>query len=308
MRILAPAVPTDRLRAWCRERFGVEVEAELLREGHLTTVIGLRLRDGREIVVKVRPHAARLAGCQAVQQRLAECGFPCPRPLSGVLDLDGHAATVEQYVPGGTPHPDTGRAAEPFAKEFARLIELTRRLPARRLQPAPAWNCWNHGATELWPAADDLTVDLNRAQSPEWIDRAGTEARARLRAHRAPTIVAHGDWYAANLRWAGERLLVAHDWDSVIADTEAAAVGFAAGAYPAQGPGGEATVAETEDFLDGYAKARGAALDRDDLECTWAAGVWLRAFDAKKQAARGVPIVSLTAGEADERLRRAGTR
>jgi len=79
--ILAPTVAPDRLRSWCRERLGVEVDAELLRTGHLAAVIGLRLRDGREVVVKVRPFAARLAGCHAVQQQVAESGFPCPEPF-----------------------------------------------------------------------------------------------------------------------------------------------------------------------------------------------------------------------------------
>jgi len=282
------------------------VDVELMRAGHLAAVAGVRLHDGREVVIKVRPHAARLAGCLAVQQQVAARGFPCPRPTSGVLDLDGHAATVEQYMPGGTAHPQTGRAAEPFAVAFARLVELAPAAPAEALRPAPAWNCWNHDRPGLWPAADDLTVDLDRVDSPGWIDRAAAEARTRLRAHHAPIIVTHGDWYAANLRWVGDRLLVAHDWDSVIADTEAAALGFAAAAYPAVGPGGEATIEETEDFLDVYAKARGQVLQRDEEECAWAAGVWLRAFDAKKQCARGVPIVSLSSGEADERLHRAG--
>jgi hypothetical protein len=284
------------------------VDVELMRAGHVSTVVGVRLCDGREVVIKVRPRAARLARCLAVQEQVADWGFPCPRPVSGVIDLDGWSTSVEQYLPGGTPHPDTGRAAGPFAVAFARLVELAPQAAAEDLRPAPAWNCWNHDRPGLWPVADDLTVDLDRVGGPEWIDRAAAEARTRLRAHRAPTITTHGDWYAANLRWAGDRLLVAHDWDSVIADTEAAAVGFAAAAYTASGPGGEATIAETEEFLDAYAKARGNALERDEQECAWAAGVWLRAYDAKKQSAREVSIVSLSSGEADERLHRAGTR
>jgi hypothetical protein len=308
MQILAPTVPADRLRAWCRAQLGADVGAELLRTGHLATVIALRLSDAREVVVKVRPRTARLAAAHAVHQQVAAAGFPCPRPLSGVLEFDGHAATVEDYLPGGTALPGTGRAAAPFADAFAALVELAPQCPAAALAPAPAWNCWNHDGAGLWPPADDLTVDLNRVAAPGWVERAATEARARLQAFNAPIIVTHGDWYAANLRWADDRLLAAHDWDSVIADTEAAAVGFAAAAYPAQGMGEEATVEETEDFLVAYAKARGFALSRDEVEAAWAAGVWLRVFDAQKQAARGVPIVSLSDDEADERLRRAGTR
>jgi Phosphotransferase enzyme family len=304
----APTVTADRLASWCAEHLGSAVDVELMRTGHLAAVVGVRLRDGRDVVIKVRPHSGRLTQCVLVQQQVAAWEFPCPAPISGVLDLDGCAATVEQYVPGGTPHPDTARAAEPFAVAFARLVELAPTAAAEALRPAPAWNRWNHDEPGLWAAADDLTVNLNRVSAPVWVDRAAASARARLQARAGPVIVTHGDWYAANLRWAGDRLLVAHDWDSIIADTEAAAVGFAAAAYPAVGPGGEATIPESEDFLDAYSKARGRILDRDEEECAWAAGVWLRAFDAKKQCARRLPIVSLSSGEADERLRRAGAR
>ncbi|HEY3605229.1 MAG TPA: phosphotransferase [Sporichthyaceae bacterium] len=306
MQILAPAVPADRLRSWCQEQLGADVVTEVLRAGHLATVVGLALTDGREVVLKVRPAAPRLAGCLAVQHQVATAGFPCPLPLAGLLDLDGYAVTVEQFVPGGTAHPDTGRAAAPFAHALARLVELGPQCaPDALAGPAP-WNNWHHDGFGLWPAADDLTEDLNRVESPDWVDRAAAAARDRLRGYDAPRIVTHGDWYAGNLRWLDDDLLVAHDWDSVIADTEAAAVGFAAAAYPAEGPGEECTIAETEEFLDAYAKARGEDLTATELEAAWAAGVWLRAFDAKKQAARRVAIISLSRDEAAARLRRAG--
>jgi hypothetical protein len=59
-------------------------------------VTGLRLADGREVVVKVRSPAPRLRGCVAVQAALAGAGFPCPRPLAGPAWLDGVAAAYEQ--------------------------------------------------------------------------------------------------------------------------------------------------------------------------------------------------------------------
>jgi hypothetical protein len=96
---------------------------------------------------------------------------------------------------------------------------------------------------------------------------------------------------------------VAYDWDSLIADSEAVIAGLAAAIYPAL-----ATVAETADFLAAYAAARGRPFGPGELQRCWAAGVWTRAFDAKKQYAAGQPVVSLTEGEAAERLRRAGLR
>ncbi|SEF18358.1 hypothetical protein [Jiangella alba] len=45
----------------------------------------------------------------------------------------------------------------------------------------------------------------------------------------------------------------------------------------------------------------------DELERSWAAGVWTRAYDAKYQHVAGQPITSLSEAEARERLRRAET-
>ena len=66
-------------------------------------------------------------------------------------------------------------------------------------------------------------------------------------------MIGHGDWITDNLRWHGSRLLVAYDWDSLIADSEAVIAGLAAAIYryPAL-----TTVTETREFLDAYATAR----------------------------------------------------
>ena len=303
-----PAVRQEQLDDWCRRNLGGRPVEQLLRSGYLSTVIGVRLDDGREVVVKIRAPAVRLAGCLEVQRRLAEAGFPCPRPLSPLLRFDGSTATVESYVPGGAPCPTTGRAAGPFAVGFARLVSLAP-TPADvpDLRPSPPWVNWQHDQGGLWPWPDDHDRDLNHT-GPKWIDRAGREARARLQAHPVGPVIAHCDWYTGNLRWDADELHVVHDWDSTIADTEAAVVGFAAGVYPAVHAGSEATVEESEAFIDAYLRARRRTFDRDEMECCWAAGVWLRAFDAKKQHAKGQPIRSLTSTEAHDRLRRAGTR
>ncbi len=119
-------------------------------------------------------------------------------------------------------------------------------------------------------------------------------------------MIGHGDWYAENLRWAGDRLHIAHDWDSVIGDGEPVIVGFAAAVFPCTRAGTEATVDETRDFLSAYAAARGLQFNSEELEECWAAGLWLRSFDAKKQFATTGAIRSLQRAEAEERLRHAG--
>jgi hypothetical protein len=118
--------------------------------------------------------------------------------------------------------------------------------------------------------------------------------------------VGHGDWYTANVRWVGDQLLVVWDWDSVISAPEPVVAGLAAAVYPATREGTEATVGETEGFLVAYGAARGRTFSPDEAEQAWAAGLWNRSFDAKKQFATDGHPRSLTEEEAAERRRRAG--
>ena len=61
-------------------------------------------------------------------------------------------------------------------------------------------------------------------------------------------VIGHCDWLADNLRWKDDELLVVHDWDSAVADSEAVLVGFAAALYSTVSPDELATVEETDRF------------------------------------------------------------
>src|SRR5215472_6838467 len=304
-----PVVNAASLAAWCEAHLGSPAESELFRTGHLARVTGTRLANGREVVVKVRPAAPRIAACSEVHRRLFDSGYPCPQPLAGPAPLGEYEATAESYIAGGGVLPGSGRAAQPFAAALAQLVHLAPR-PGQvsSLAPAPAWAAWNHGQGRLWPWPEDLDVDLNEVHGSGWIDAAGQAARQKLQEGQDQAVIGHGDWITDNLRWHGNRLLVAYDWDSLIADSEAVIVGLAAAVYPTSRAGGEAAVTETRDLLAAYAAARGRQFCPGELQRCWAAGVWLRAFDAKKQYAAGQPVRTLTETEARERLRRAGMR
>ena len=97
-----------------------------------------------------------------------------------------------------------------------------------------------------------------------------------------------------------------HDWDSAVADSEAVLVGFAAALYSAVCPDSLATVEETERFLDACRDASAGAFTADELQRSWAAGVWTRVYDAKYQHVTGHAISSLSEKGARARLRRAG--
>ena len=127
----------EELAAWCRRWLGAEPAGVLFRSGYLSQVTGLRLADGRGVVVKARPPAARLAGCLAVQAALAGAGFPCPRPLAGPAPLGGLAATAEALIPGGELLATGPGAAGRFAELLAELVRLAPD-PVSPADPGPA--------------------------------------------------------------------------------------------------------------------------------------------------------------------------
>ncbi|WP_043786093.1 phosphotransferase family protein [Amycolatopsis rifamycinica] len=300
----APAINPDGLARWCLEHLGSPPAEEMFSSGHLSAVIGLRLADGRDVVVKVRPASPRVAVCVEVQRRLFQAGYPCPEPLTGATSFGRDIATAEVYVPGGAVLPSAGRAAWAFAEAFAWLVRLApspAELPP--LTPAPSWAAWNHPGDGLWPRSED--ADPGEVSGAEWIDDAGRRARDRLRIGGSGAVIGHCDWLAGNLRWNGDTLLVVHDWDSVTADSEDILVGFAAALYSTVDADKLATVEDTRRFLVAYGRARGRDLSAGERQRAWAAGVWTRAFDAKFQHAAGQPVTSLSEDEAAERLRRA---
>ncbi len=300
-------VDAAEIARWCRAHLGSEPEVELLRDGYLSVVVGLRLTDGREVVVKIRPAAARVAACFEVQRRLFDSGFPCPEPLVGPAPLGELEATAEAFVPGGEPMPDSARAARPFAAALAQLVGCAPdpgEVPS--LAPAPSWTAWDHREGNLWPSLEDFDIDLNAVGGPAWVDEVARGARDRLRRGTAGSVIGHGDWYALNLRWSGNRLRVAHDWDSLIADSEPVIAGLAAAVFPITQIGTSATVDETREFLREYAAARGRQFTSDQLEECWAAGVWVRSYEVKRELATTGTIRSMARVEAEERLRPAG--
>jgi hypothetical protein len=296
----------DGLDSWCAARLGCRPVERLFTSGHLSRVIGLVLEDGRRVVVKVRPAAQRLHGCVALQRYLSQAGFPCPRPLTGITLLDGAAAHAETLVAGEVGTPD---AADRYASLLAELVRIGRDAPlVPSLAPPPAWVDWDHGGSGLWPAPDDRDVDLNALAEERWLDDTGRRAVWRLAELRdAPPVYGHADWEAQNIRWRtvpGQGgVPVVDDWDSAVRLPEVAMVGHAAAVWTAGPSSGFPTVAQTEEFLDAYQHAAGRTFTVEEERQAWGAGLWTRAFNAKKWMHDGIEV--LTADEAAERMRRA---
>ncbi len=230
-------------------------------------------------------------------------GFPCPTPLGNVEQVDGWAVSAEFLIAGGKQRdPDLG--AGPDATLLGRLIASAPEVASLpTLLPSPPWTAWDHPAATTWPERDDRGTNLNLVDGPSWIDDSARRVRDLLRACEAPLRLGHGDWESQNIRWSEDDPLAVHDWDSVIAQPEAAIVGLAAAVWP---PGGAATVAQTTQFIDAYQSAFGDWSEQDRA-AVWAAGLWVRLFNAKKDASDGGGLqLDRLRDELDERLYRAG--
>jgi hypothetical protein len=172
---------------------------------------------------------------------------------------------------------------------------------------------WDHDQYGTWPEPDDVEADLNAHVGPSWIEDAGFRVRHRLlRPSVLPVVVGHADWESQNLRWVEHRLHVVHDWDSIVSQREATVAGAASAVFTATGaPNTSASVEYSEAFLVTYAQARGQPWTEEERELAWAAGLWVRVFNAKKATLRPggeTPSPSRLRLEAEvgERLRRAG--
>jgi hypothetical protein len=294
---------------WCESSLRSGIVETLFECGNLSQVRGVVLADGREVVIKVRPWQDRLRGCVAVQQRLADAGYPCPAPLGNLDQVDGWAVNAEALVAGGDQR-DPALGAGAYAALLRLLIAMAPDVDCvPGLFPSPPWSAWDHPATATWPEHDDRGTNLNLFDGPAWVDTAAQRVRELLDAYQAPLRVGHSDWESQNIRWTGDCPLAVHDWDSVIAQPEAAIVGFASAVWAAQGgPGEAANVRQSEAFIQHYER-EGSDWSEQDRAAAWAAGLWVRLFNAKKDASEGGgPQLSRLSGEIDERLHRAGLK
>jgi Phosphotransferase enzyme family len=296
------------MAAWCAQHLGSPPAETLFTSGNLAYVIGLRLADGRAVVLKIRLAERRQADCAAVQRQLWQAGFPCPEPLAGPLPLgeSEYAVNAEALIAGGAPYPPGAGAARAFASLLARFVSLAPD-PADvpDLCPSPAWIHWDHPFPGVWPPPNDRDDDLNSLPATPWLDDLGRAARDRLAASRTSApVIGHCDWESHNLDFRDGQPWAVHDWDSVACAAETVIAGVAAAMWPAGTAGCTgASIEQSLDFIDAYEHARGERFTPSQIEEAWAAGLWIRAFNGKKFLLDGID--TLSRAEAAERLRRA---
>jgi hypothetical protein len=297
----------DWLPGWCLRHLGREPAGVLFRLHQLSTVLGLRLVDGSQVVVKARVDNGRASSCVAAQARLAERGFPCARPLTSVVDVGGLAVHAEELRPGGDVlSGDSPDVAVRYAEVFARLMSELADVVVAPPLPNPRWVRWDHTDSGVWPAIDFLD-DRDQTTVPAYVLDTATRARIRLLAAGLPSVLGHADFEAQNLRWHGRDVWTVHDWDSLAWQPEAALVGAASGAFASAGPPTLAPIDSSDAFLTAYQAARGRAFTAVEREIAWAASLWPAAHNARWETLHGQNPLSGNAlrAQAAERLRRA---
>ena len=305
---------------------------------HLSSVHGVRLADGREVVLKVRGALDRQVACTVVHEAMWRAGIPCPRPLAGPAPLaDGDLAV---RVAGGEGNEFVGArtlavnaetwegegvagvgaiGATGYATLLARMVAAAPALAGlTTLDPPVPWLNWDHGnPTRVWPPPASDRWDPHRIDDEidPLIHEVARRARARLLAPEVatlPLVAAHGDFEAQNCRWVqgpdGAERLVIHDWDSVVAMPEAVLAGNSAFQYNSVLGCDITTLAENDEFLSAYADARGRAWTEPELQVAYAAGAWVGAYNAAFEHLKGGPgpVTQGLREQAGERLRRAG--
>lgn len=297
----------DWVPAWCLDHLGGEPTGVLFQLHQVSMVFGLRLPGSRDVVVKARADDGRAVSCVAAQARLAERGFPCPRPLTPVTGVGSLAVHAEEFRPGGEVlHGDSPEVAVRSAEVFARLMTELAGVTVAAPLPNPPWVRWDHTDSGIWPAIDCLD-GRDQSAVPAHVVDVAVRTRARLLAAGLPSVLGHADFEAQNLRWHGREVWAVHDWDSLAWQPEAALAGAASGAFASSGPPTLAPIESSEAFLVAYQNIRGRLFTAVEQEIAWAAGLWMAAYNAREQALLGDPQLSGDAlrAQAAERLRRA---
>ena len=311
-----PVSPPNWLVEWCRTHLhSLAVEAvSHSHPGQMAQVFGVRLDDGREVVVKARPsEAGRVEACVEIQRQLADAGLPCASPITDAIVEHGVAVHAEEWRPGGSVrHDDGSEHAAQSAQVLAELMRVSSALPVllRLPLPNPVWVQWDHDNPGGWPRHD--AVDEQQVRTgialPSWLEGVQQRVSARINHSGLPPVIGHADWEAQNLRWDGGVIHTIHDWDSLAALPEAALVGAACGAFASTDTPTLAPLPSSKAFIAAYEEAAHRRFTKDELEVAWAASMFPAAHNSRAEILFGHPRVAASSlrEQSEARLRLAG--
>lgn len=272
--------------AFCRARLGSGIASYEFYSVGVGSTHGLRLTDGRRVVVKVHratTDVAHLAAVHMVQGHLAAAGFPAPQPLVGPAPLaNGIAVAEELYDRGVWEDAHEPEIRKLVAGGLAWQIEL-----CQSLVDLPGLESITSTMRRRWQTPHDLRFDFPAtADGADWIESLAAEALRRLDEEGVGVpAVGHNDWRIEQLRFAGGKLVAAWDWDSLGSGLEPAFVGSSAHCFTAdyriENLSWVPTLEETLAFIADYEAARGAPFSADERRTAVAALVATMAYSAR---------------------------
>jgi hypothetical protein len=277
----------------CCARALAPVDDCLFYHSNVGMAAGFTLTDGRRVVAKVHGPGqtrARLKAVQRVQGRLADAGYPCPRPL-GVAHCAHAFVTLEEMRTDGV-YRDAHEpgVAETMARALAEQVAITGTVDevlALTREPIRAQR-------DPWRDTRHPRFDFEGTrEGAEWIDAIAAEALARLRDDPGEIVVGHIDWRVEQMRFTGDRISVAYDWDSLVRDSETTIVGYASRAFPLAWERGGTRLWPTLDeqvaFVDAYEATRGRPFSRAERRAIAAAAAFQSAYGARCEHAVAGP-------------------
>ena len=273
---------------FCRHHLDAPIAEFLFYESSQGAVTGVRLEDGRRVVLKVhKPDRsfAFLRSMQAVQQHLAASGYPCPRPIGEPQQFAQGIIVIEELIDEGfyvDGHDPVVRRT--MAKALAQLVQLTRWLIDL---PGLRETMVRHRVIDgLWEEPHSKLFDfVATARGAEWIDAIARRAVEILDAQaHAEIVLGHTDWAVKHFRFKRGKVRVIYDWDSLACNYEPVLVGDAARGFPMTWhlptivwP----TREELHAFVDEYEVARGKAFTHPERVLVAASVTFGLAYSAR---------------------------
>jgi Phosphotransferase enzyme family len=281
----------DTMNEFCRAHLGSKLRGYLFYGSSVGSTHGVRLEDGRDVVIKVRPPAktnpylsfdrTSLESIYRVMKWLAERGYPCPKPILGPTPLAKGLATVEEFL-------DLGQRGNGFNANCRRVMasgfaELVRLLQSFKGEVS----CLKHFQRDksLYAQPHSKLFDFEKTcAGAEWIDAFAQRAR-EAEAHEGKPVLAHADWRVEHLRFQDGRIVAAYDWDSLAFRPETELVGISAHGFTAdwtlEGFRRIPTADDIRAYVADYEAARGQPFSKSERRSLFAMCVYCIAYGAR---------------------------
>lgn len=289
-----PAEIVRLVDAFCRVHLGSPLAASLFYVSSVGSTHGVKLVDGRELVIKARPPAhtnpdhshdvPSLASVCRVLDWLRARGYPCAPLVLGPTPLANGIATVEEFFERG----ERGDAFQPGCRKviavgLARLVELLR---SCRTEAAGVRHVRRPAALYAQPHARIFDFEAT-TEGAGWIDEFARRARAVDEPAAAP-VLGHADWRVEHLRFVDDAIVAIYDWDSLGYLPETTLVGGSAHGFTTDWTRPGARVPTADDvraYVEEYEEGRGRPFSKHERRAVFASCVYGLAYSARCQHA-----------------------